>query len=71
LFPQVNLTPVSSTIAKLVAYATPQQNPDGSRIAPHEFTTATLKCTLKGFKMEKDSDYHLGTSNIFGDFLDP
>jgi hypothetical protein len=56
----VNLTPVDTTLAALVALPKPASLPS-TRIAPTELETVRLtNVTLTQYKSESDSDYHLG-----------
>ena len=56
----VNLAPVDTTQAALVALPKPSSLPS-TRIAPTEFGTVRLtNVTLTQYKSEPDSDYHLG-----------
>jgi hypothetical protein len=60
----VKLSPVDSTIAKLVAFPAPVSPTD--RIAPVETTTYRLKVIMDSFKQEADSDIHLAVHDAAG-----
>lgn len=56
----VNLaSATSTTITSLTSVSAPHPLPPSSRLAPVETTIFHLSCTLAGFKLEADSDYHL------------
>jgi hypothetical protein len=60
----VNLTPVDSTIAQLVAFPAPVNPTD--RVAPIETTTYRINVQMDSFKMEADSDIHLAVHDDAG-----
>jgi hypothetical protein len=60
----VNLTPVDSTVAQLVAFPAPVNPTD--RVAPIETTTYRIKVSMDSFKMEADSDIHLAVHDQAG-----
>jgi hypothetical protein len=60
----VNLTPVDSTVGKLVAFPAPVSPTD--RVAPIETTTYRISVTMDAFKMEADSDVHLAVHDQAG-----
>lgn len=57
---KINLqSTTSTTIATLVAKPAPSSLPDNNRVVPTETTVYQVHATLKEFKLEADSDYHL------------
>jgi hypothetical protein len=60
----VNLTPVDSTVAQLVAFPAPVSPTD--RVAPVETTSYRIKVNMDAFKMEADSDIHLAVHDDAG-----
>jgi hypothetical protein len=60
---QVSLSPVSTTVAQMVAFQAPTNAPNANRVAPAELTDFTIQATLTGFKLEADNDYHLVISD--------
>jgi len=55
----VNLTPVPTTVAALVALPNPGSWPEAARLAPVEFTTYQVQAYLVGWHHAKDGDIHL------------
>ena len=60
---KINLSPVPTTIAHMVALQAPLNPSNTSRVAPTELTNYTINATLTGFKVEGDNDYHLVISD--------
>jgi hypothetical protein len=60
----VKLTPIDSTVAKLIAFPAPINPTD--RVAPIETTTYRIKVTMDSFKAEADSDIHLAVHDAQG-----
>ena len=65
---RVNLQPLPSTIADLVALPAPPPDPP-ARVAPAEFQVYTLTATITEAKQEADSDYHLALSDGQGNTM--
>ena len=56
----------STTISALVAKPAPSNLPGNNRISPTETTVYRVHATLKEFKLEADSDYHLVLNDSSG-----
>lgn len=59
----------STTIASLVAIPAPSNLPDNNRVSPTETTVYQVRATLKEFKLEADSDYHLVLTDSSGNTM--
>lgn len=59
-------TSTTTTIASLVALATPPVLPPNNRLQPAETTVFVLSATLIEFKLETDSDYHIVIQDTAG-----
>ncbi len=71
----VNFTPITTTIAHLVAITTPTPSPTMPRYQPVEDSTYIVTCKITIKKAEADSDFHLvlsnGTQTLIGEIPDP
>jgi hypothetical protein len=71
----VNLTPVNSSVAALVALTAPTPYAGMPRTPPIETTTYSITCFITIKKEEADSDYHLvlsdGINTLIGEIPDP
>jgi hypothetical protein len=72
----VNLQARDTTIAQLGAIPAPSSLPANNRISPTELQTVRIaNATLRQYRMEKDSDYHLvltdGTNTMIAEIPDP
>jgi hypothetical protein len=64
---KINLqSTTSTTIATLDAKPAPSSLPDNNRVSPTETTVYQVHATLKEFKLEADSDYHLVLTDSSG-----
>ncbi len=66
---QVNMTPVLSTIAELVAFPAPPPDPPIRVAGGPEFQVYTINVTVTQAKEEADSDYHLALSDGQGNTM--
>jgi hypothetical protein len=66
----VNLnSSTSTTIVSMRARTAPSPIPANNRVAPAETTQWVINATLKQFKLESDSDYHLVLSDASGNTM--
>lgn len=59
----------STTIASLISRTAPSTLPANNRVRPTETTVFRVSATLKEFKLEADSDYHLVLTDSSGHTL--